>query len=72
MTLTTKSANEKMFWCIPNRKGVSELIEEILTRLGVDEGSETFLALEKTSNFISKALHFVNLLFKILEGVGLS
>ena len=54
-------------------KGVSELIEEILTRLGVDEGSETpFLARKRHQTSISKALHFVNLAIQDLDsGVGL-
>ena len=43
-------------------QGISELIEEILARLGVDEGSETpFLARKRHQVSLSEALYFVNL-----------
>ena len=43
-------------------QGISELIEEILARLGVDEGSETpFLARKRHQVSIGEALYFVNL-----------
>ena len=54
-------------------QGISELIEEILVRLGVDEGSETpFLARKRHQVSISEALHFVNLSIQELKtGAGL-
>ena len=43
-------------------QGISELIEEILARLGVDEGSETpFLARKRHQVSLGEALYFVNL-----------
>ena len=49
-------------------QGVGSLVEEVLLRLGVDEGSETpFLARKRHKVSIENSLHFLNVSIKDLE-----
>jgi tRNA modification GTPase len=49
-------------------QGVGSLVEQVLLRLGVDEGSETpFLARKRHKISIENSLHFLNVSIKDLE-----